>query len=189
MIRRNSSNLLTMKAKINLYKATIIPTLLYGSECISPNKSDIRQIEAFNQKVTKWIYSNGDYKERLMTIKILPIPFFMELKDLLLLSNIVNKKYDVSFEEFYSIKASSRFGPQFSLNKVNKKNMRVNFCNRVRHRANILSKVVNIIPTNDVKKECLKIMWKRFSANDNEASLCSFSFICICDNCRSSKKT
>lgn len=187
MIRRNSSNLLTIKAKINLYKATIIPTLLYGSECIWPNKSDIRQIEAFNQKVTKWIYSNGDYKERLMTIKILPIPFFMELKELLLLSNIVNKKYDVSFEEFYSIKASTRFGPQFSLNKVNKENMRVNFWNRVPHRANILSKVVNIIPTNDVKKEILKIMWKRFSANYNEASLCSYSFICICDNCRSSK--
>ena len=44
-IERNTSNLLTVTAKLNLYKNTLIPILIYGSNCYMPSNSDMGLLE------------------------------------------------------------------------------------------------------------------------------------------------
>ena len=46
--RRNTSRTLSMLNKLDLYKSTILPIVLYASECLNPSKSDLRLLKNFN---------------------------------------------------------------------------------------------------------------------------------------------
>ena len=81
----------------------LIPTLLYASECYWPSRSDMRQLNATNKRVTYWILPVENYKERLLQLELLPILFYQELKELLLLFNIISNKYNVDFGQYYEM--------------------------------------------------------------------------------------
>ena len=55
MLKRNVSKSISQYSKLLLYKSTIIPQLLYASECYSLSRMDVRALEAFNKKITKWM--------------------------------------------------------------------------------------------------------------------------------------
>ena len=76
-IKRNTSYLLTVTAKLNLYKSTLIPILIYGSNCYMPSKSDMRLLEKSQEKVSKWILPNLDYCERLRSLNLLPLNYYI----------------------------------------------------------------------------------------------------------------
>ena len=71
-MKRNTSFLLTVTAKLNLYKNTLIPILIYGSKCYMPSKSDMRLLENSREKVSKWILPNLNYCDRLRSLYLLP---------------------------------------------------------------------------------------------------------------------
>ena len=56
-IERKTSSLMTVTAKLNLYKSTLIPILIYGSNCYKPSKSDMRLLEKPQKK-----FRNGSYQ-------------------------------------------------------------------------------------------------------------------------------
>ena len=102
-IKRNTSYLLTVTAKLNLYKSTIIPILIYGSNCYMPSKSDMRLLEKSQEKVSKWILPNLDYCERLRSLNLLPLNYYIVLTDLLLLSKLVKNYYAFNISEHINI--------------------------------------------------------------------------------------
>ena len=188
MIRRNSSNSLTIFSKKQLYKSIFMPTLLYSSECYWPSRTDIAKLEALNKDLTKWILPWLTYKQRLAELDLLPIPYFMEMKEMVILSSIVTGKYDIDFENLYSFRICGRRGLLFDLPRITKENQRYNFWYRCPYRYNRLHGKLSIFDSEGIKAKLLSIMWEKFRRSYNELDLCTSSFICICENCRNSNR-
>ena len=73
MVRRNSPSNTSIQAMLLVYKSMVIPSPLFDSECWFPKKSELRKLKSFNSRVTGWIISRDDYKQRLATLRNLPI--------------------------------------------------------------------------------------------------------------------
>ena len=61
-----------------------------GSACTNPNRGELQQLERFQKKVVKWILRQKvmPYPNQLRLLNILPLPMFMQLNDILLLSKL-----------------------------------------------------------------------------------------------------
>ena len=68
----------------------------------------MKAIESFNIKVMSWVNPTLSYLECLVTNNLLPPMYFQVLKDLLLYPKILYGKYNVSFENMYSVNENSR---------------------------------------------------------------------------------
>ena len=118
MVRRNSASITSTQSKLLVYKSMIILYLLYSSECWFPKTSDLKKWKSFTSTVTRRIVSRDDYKQKLSTLRILPIPYLIELKELMMLSNIIDGRNDVEMQTFYQLKQSKRRRIQFVLAKA-----------------------------------------------------------------------
>ena len=98
MIRRNVSPRTSKGAKMNLYRGLLVPILTYGMQVSHANTNSLSALELFQARVTKWIDHEPDYKKRLHRLNLLPISLYIELHDILLLSRIVNDKYNYDWE-------------------------------------------------------------------------------------------
>ena len=111
-------------------------------------------------------------KRRLQTEiinpEILPISLFIELKYLMMLSNLVDGRYDVDMQRFYQLKQSKRRGIQFVLPKVTSEILRLIFWYRVPFRANLLAKSINITDPTSNENKLLNLMWKKFISTSIE---------------------
>ena len=156
-IKRNTSNLLTVTAKLNLYKSTLIPILIYRSNCYMPSKSDIRLLEKSQEKVSKWILPNLNYCERLRSLNLLPLNFYIVLTDLLMLSKLVNNYYAFNISEHINI-VQRRSSFRFVLPEIKKEFQRSNFFYRTTYRANIIDSNVKFFQPVGLKYRILNLM-------------------------------
>ena len=98
-IKRNTSEKASRQTKLSVYCGYIDPILTYGSQVLSYNKGDLKKLENVQRRATKWIMSCGDtvsYSSRPATSGILPLSLYTELHDILLLSQIIQEKYNIS---------------------------------------------------------------------------------------------
>ena len=83
MIIRNTNNL-SRTAKLNLYKSMIVPVLTYASPCYGLSKNELETIQ---KRVVKWIFPGTlEYKEKNAQLQILPLPMYIQINNILLLS-------------------------------------------------------------------------------------------------------
>ena len=95
LIRRNCC-VRSPQAKTAMYKSMIIPVLAFGSQAWHPNFSIIRKLNAFQNRVIRWILEHDcSHDLGLTTTNLLPIPLYLQLCDLLMLSKIVQGNYEV----------------------------------------------------------------------------------------------
>ena len=99
---------------------------------------------------------------------ILPISYFIEPKELILLSNIIDGRYDVDMEKFYHLYQSKRRGTQFVLPKVTSETLRLKFWYRAPPRAKFLLKSVTITDHIYQKKITYLNVEKKFNSTFNE---------------------
>ena len=94
MLKRNVATKLNTFVKLGLYKSLIPPVLLYSCTCLTAGRTEIQILEKFQKKVVKWITGNKDteYKSQLRLLNILPLPMFIQLNDLLLVSKALNEE-------------------------------------------------------------------------------------------------
>ena len=107
--RRNALNTLCMlkrnplplnnKTKLNLFKSMVIPVLLYGSACHQLNVEEMKLLAGVQRNACKWIATDPNYKTSLQRLGILPLPMYIQLNNLLLLSKILNNHYDYNFSD------------------------------------------------------------------------------------------
>ena len=186
-IKRNTSYLLTVTAKLNLYKSTLIPILIYGSNCYMPSKSDMRLLQKSQEKVSKWILPILDYCERLRSLNLLPLNYYIVLTDLLLLSNLVNNYYAFNISEHINI-VQRRSSFWLVLREIKKEFQRSNFFYRTTYRANIIDSNVNFFQTSRTQKSNLKLDVEDCNFYFSIEKSCSIIFICLCEKCRSSNE-
>ena len=94
LIRRSVSHLLSPQVKLHLYKTLLMPIILYASQCWSPNKLDLKQLETFQKRVVRWMLPDTPYRDAISSLVILPIAYFAVLTDFLTLSKIVSGLFD-----------------------------------------------------------------------------------------------
>ena len=94
MLKRNVATKVNTFVKWGLYKSLILPVMLYGFTCLTAGRTEIQILEKFHQKVVKWITGNKDteYKSQIRLLNILPLPMFIQLNDILLVSKVLNEK-------------------------------------------------------------------------------------------------
>ena len=97
VLKRNPLPLNT-KTKLNLFKSMVIPVLLYGSACYQLNVEEMKLL-GVQRKACKWIATDPNYKTSLQRLGKLPLPMYIQLNSLLLLSKILNNHYDYNFTD------------------------------------------------------------------------------------------
>ena len=92
-LKPNLPGHLNISLKSKLYKAFILPGLLYASETWYPSKSDLDKLERFQKRVSRWAVSASGYQNRLLIIKVLPFKHAIELKDVMF-NKLINGGFD-----------------------------------------------------------------------------------------------
>ena len=79
------------------YVGYVIPVISYASQAWFANKTESKDIERIQRKATSWIISNWEisYKQRLTTLKLLPLSYYFELHDLLMLISLLKGSYNI----------------------------------------------------------------------------------------------
>ena len=82
------------RVKICAYKSLILPLIIFASSTWHPSRGSMRLMECFQRRSLKWItgYWNASYFENMVSLRLFPLPMFLQLNDLLLLSKLYQDK-------------------------------------------------------------------------------------------------
>ena len=94
LLRRKVAVKVQTLVTLGLYKSFILPVLLYGFACVFASRADLHLLENFQKKVVRWITGNEtrSCRSQLKILNILPLPMYLQLNDMLLLSKIPNEE-------------------------------------------------------------------------------------------------
>jgi hypothetical protein len=99
-LHRTSDPRFSIEAKRSLYPSIVRSNLGYASEVWSAlSGKNLRMVEGIQRRATKFIlgYHNPyqSYKDRLLALKLLPVCYWHEIKDLVFFFKIINGFYNV----------------------------------------------------------------------------------------------
>ena len=88
--------------KLNAYKGYAVPNIPYACKVCHTNKGDIVLLQKLQKNATKWILGNSiDYKNRLLTLNVLPLAMYLELHSLLLYCKVADGEYNININQFF----------------------------------------------------------------------------------------
>jgi ribonuclease P/MRP protein subunit RPP40 len=188
MIRRNVSPIISVTSKLNVYKSVILATLTYASPCWSPSKSAMRKLEALQRRVTKWIVPwIHVYNERLVFLKILPIPMYLQLLDVLAFVKIAAHKFDMDETKYINFSASSGRDSRI-LPVIPRTRLEIthnDFFVRTPRLIRFLPEVIDCSNPVGLKARLLAHLWTVYEGSFDENNTCTWRLACRCANCRS----
>ena len=123
----------------------------------------MKQLNAMNKRVTYltyWILPVVNYKARFLQLELPPILFYQELKELLLLFNIISNNVD--FAQYYEMENSTRRGTRFKLSSLRCEDLGDNFWYRACYRANQIMEFLNPDVQISFRAQIFQIMWNTF---------------------------
>ena len=93
-LKRNFLKNMETRVKICAYKSLILPLITFASSTWHPSRGSMRLMECFQRLALKWItgYRNASYFKNMVSLRLLPLPMFLQLNDLLLLSKLYHDK-------------------------------------------------------------------------------------------------
>ena len=163
----------------------------YASQTWLPSRSNLHEFEKVQHHATKWILnSNQSYRNGLVTLKLLPLSLYVEMRDLLLLLSIIRGDYGVVINDIEkaveTTRQTERGEYRITKARINKTNNNVfrrskllfNYVSRV---ANDYGTTVNIITLQ-------KMYWNFFTNYYVEENKFTWRRICRCGNCNILKK-
>ena len=144
-------------------------------------------MECFQKLALKWItgYRNASYFENMVSLRLLPLPMFLQLNDLPLLSKLYHDKENAlplieTYEHQY-VRVKSRL---FKIPKLRSEKFRENFYFRTAKVANNLPEEIDFSQPLGLKRRILSFMWDRLMLNFNEKVVCTWIIFCDCSDCR-----
>ena len=107
--------------KYKLYVAYVVPILLYGSQICCLSLADLRALENIQEKCLRWVYGNSrNYLDTLLTHKILPMAFRIQVEDCRLFLLLAQRKLLSDFcdnVEVLSLGVTRRWRNEFKLKR------------------------------------------------------------------------
>ena len=187
-LKRNLLKNMETTVKICAYKSLILPLITFASSTWHPSRGSMRLMECFQKRALKWItgYRNASYFENMVTLRLLPLPMFLRLNDILLLSKLYHDKEKAlplieTYEHQYG-RVKSRL---FKLPKLRTEKFRENFYFRTTAKfANNLPEEIDFSQPLGLKRRILSFMWDRLMLNFKEKVVCTWTIFCDCSDCR-----
>ena len=176
-VRRNSGGL-TALAKLNIYKTMILPIIVYASPCWFASTASLKKLESCQKKVLRWIVGDKPYEDCLRDANLLPISLYLQLIDLLFLSNVLDGRYYLDISLYIQLAVPSRNtrqadNPRFLLDRPRTRLCEHNFWFRAPDLANRLPPHVGFFRPVGLKARLLSLLWShfqtRYNANDSES--------------------
>lgn len=190
LIKRTFSTACPLSVKKLLYTSLVRSKLTYCSQVWRPMLiKDITNLERIQRRATRYItgHSSPSYRDRLISLHLLPLMYFYEYLDILLLVQSL-KFPDESFAITNYISFSSSSTRSNSTSKLSSR-----YCafNRSRHfYFNCIVRLWNALPPIDlslslptIKSHLKKYFWSHFLEHFDSCNPCTYNFICPCSNC------
>ena len=148
LLRRNVAVKVQTLVKLGLYKSLILPVVLYGFACVFASRADLHLLENLKKNVVRWITGNKTMSSlsQLKTLNILPLPMFLQLNDMLLLSKIKNEEIRTSISLPEGPEIRGKRSENFKLWKTRTKKGRSEFVFRNCRLVNRLDDYIDYIP-------------------------------------------
>ena len=149
-----------------------------------PNQiCDISRLERVQCKATKYILgpTTASYKDRLVSLKILPLMQWFELHDILFLVKCIKNPPDnFSLSDYFTFTS----GPTRSTSNFKLKHTFSKFSATRHFYFNRITRLWNSLPPIDTTKSILtNFLWSNFLKSFNSSNPCSFHFLCPCNKC------
>ena len=185
LIRRNIAYKTLPLVKLGLYKSLLIPILIYGLSCTNLSRGDLVRLERFQKKVTKWTVTSPDtyYVNQVRALNVLPLPMYLQLTDLLLLSSL-DGRTDVFPHLSQCPQTNLRTKDVFKSAKIRTENARGEFTKRTSRIANRIDKHDDFTNKTGLKNRILQLMWNFMDEKYNENNICTWQLACDCNQCR-----
>ena len=107
-MKRNSPHI-SVKSTLNLYKTMVLPIMMYASCCWHASVRSMRNLEAVQKRVTRWILPHCEnYKERLLFLNLLPVSLYLQFTDLRMLSKLIGGCFDFDSSAHLAIRMNFR---------------------------------------------------------------------------------
>ena len=102
-----------IKVRRTLYLSLMKSQLTYATEVWSPASVNLRTIlERVQRRATRWILRTRigemSYKQRLLTLRLLPLAYDRELRDLLFLYNCISGYTDLNIDRYVTFVTHGR---------------------------------------------------------------------------------
>ena len=196
-IRRSTSKSLSSHTKLSLYKSLVRPKLLYCSQVWRPHKvKDIKNFERIQRRATKFILQDylSSYKDRLITLNLLPLSIWFEYLDFTFLLNCLLNPPDhfniFNYIQFVSgnTRSSSASKLKCILQCSSRNNIHFFYFNRVVKIWNSLPVINLSFSIATIKKHTKAFLWEYFLTKFDPLHTCSWFLCCPCQLCSCTNK-
>ena len=192
-IRRSVSNSHSSHTKLNLYTSLVRPILMYCSQVWRPHKlKDTKCFESVQRRATKYILHDyhSAYKERLISLHLLPLSLWFEYLDITFLINCLKNPSDHYFNihdyvQFISSNTRSSSSSKLKCTLSRSSNNHINFFyfNRVVKLWNTLPIIDLSLSFLTIKKNLKLFLWEHFINSFNISLPCTWFVSCPCSDC------
>ena len=143
LLKRTCPLLNDVSARRSLYLALVKSQLSYATQVWSPHKIALKtQIERVQRRATRWILKQRvgvmSYRDRLLTLKLLPLTFDRELKDLVFFYKCLNGFTDINVSHFVSFVSHGR------TRQSNSYNLKTPVCKTSTFQASYFNRIVKL---------------------------------------------
>ncbi len=179
-----------MRVKKLLYLSLVLPLVTYCSQVWRPHlRKDIIALEKLQKRATKYIVNDKslNYKQRLISLKLLPLMYRLEVNDLLFfISSLKNPADHFDILNFVSLNCKiTRAGSNFKLvhrSTINNLDKNSYFSRLPR----LWNSFPTINPDSSISSIKLLInnhMFNHFSSHFNSDNFCTYQYLCPCHLC------
>ena len=183
-----------MSTKLNLYKSMILSIIAYSSWCFYPNIISTCLLESFQKRICYWITGHKNYKDALIKLNNLPVPYYLQMLDLLYLSKLMNGSHYFDFaakaisysptQNLFNLRSIA--SSLFQVQRPKLKLCEQNFWFRSTRPANLAPSPVDITDIGSLKKGLLRWFWNYFTLyfDDDVTGTWKMHCDCVQYNCR-----
>ena len=182
----------TVQFRKQLYLSLVRSKLTYCSQLWRPYLiKDIKLLENVQRRSTKYILHDysSNYKQRLISLNLLPLMHWFELQDLLfLIKNLQNPSDNFQMLNFISFVSSSTRAASANKLRYNYSAWRLSttrhfYFNRIVRLWNALPPLNLSLPFLSIKHQLIEYFWYNFVNKFDPDNPCSFHVICPCSKC------
>ena len=176
--------------KKSLYLSLVRSKISYCSQVWSPMYiKDIKRLETVQRRASKFIlsYQPLNYKERLISLDLLPLMYWFDLQDVLFLVKCLKNPPDnfkvLDFVTFCDSNTRSCSNGKLKYSFKRGSATRHYYFNRVVRLWNQLPSIDLSLSYHSIQLSISKYMWSHFLRHFDPDSICTYHFVCPCNNC------
>ena len=175
-------------SKPNVFKTSLLPIVCYANPCWCPSKSSVAELEKFHQR----IMISHNHQSALITLNVLPLPYYMVLMDCLTLHRLISNEYELNWQNHCKLNQSTSTtnneGTLFHLHTIIKESQRIDFFHRTGKVVNKKDKNVNFMDTRGLKGRLLNCLWKFYNDHYDINDTCTWYPSCGWVSCKQNPK-